>query len=87
MPWTAPDLIAGLLVEADLMGHTTHGLALLPGYLEALAAGTMAARANLWRARHRPLPDLDGRRPPGVDRASRSARREEDGLRAPAAAP
>ena len=35
-------LIGELLVEADLMGHTTHGLALLPGYLDELAAGTMS---------------------------------------------
>ena len=32
------------------MGHTTHGLALLPGYLDELAAGTMARcrRAARW---------------------------------------
>ena len=36
-------LIGELLVEADLMGHTTHGLALLPGYLDELRAGTMAS--------------------------------------------
>ena len=28
--------VADVLVEADLMGHTTHGLALLPGYLGEL---------------------------------------------------
>ena len=39
-------LIGELLVEADLMGHTTHGLALLPGYLRELAAGTMSAAGN-----------------------------------------
>jgi len=30
------------LVEADLMGHTTHGLAQIPGYLEEIEAGLMA---------------------------------------------
>ena len=33
---------AELLVEADLMGHTTHGLALGPAYLGCLADGRMA---------------------------------------------
>lgn len=30
---------AGLLVEADMMGHDTHGLALLPSYVAAVAKG------------------------------------------------
>ena len=34
---------ARLLIEADLLGHSTHGMALLPGYLKALAEGTMLA--------------------------------------------
>ncbi|TFZ07950.1 Ldh family oxidoreductase [Ramlibacter humi] len=33
--------VAGVLVEGDLMGHTTHGLALLAPYLRELEAGTM----------------------------------------------
>jgi LDH2 family malate/lactate/ureidoglycolate dehydrogenase len=33
--------MAQLLVEADLLGHTTHGLALAPGYLKEIANGTM----------------------------------------------
>lgn len=33
--------VADLLVMADAMGHDTHGLQLLPRYLDALAAGTM----------------------------------------------
>lgn len=32
---------AGILVEGDLLGHTTHGLALMPAYLDAAKAGTM----------------------------------------------
>ena len=34
---------ARILVEADLLGHSTHGLALLPGYLKALGDKTMLA--------------------------------------------
>jgi LDH2 family malate/lactate/ureidoglycolate dehydrogenase len=33
--------VAEILVEADLLGHDTHGLALLAGYLGELASGTM----------------------------------------------
>ena len=36
-----PGLVAELLVEADLMGHTTHGLALAAGYLEDIENGGM----------------------------------------------
>jgi len=37
------DDLAGILVEGDLMGHTTHGLALLGPYLKSLEDGTMSA--------------------------------------------
>jgi len=37
------DLVGGLLVEADLLDHTTHGLQLAPAYLDALQNGGMAA--------------------------------------------
>ena len=37
------DTHARVLLEADLMGHTTHGLALLGGYLSSLEAGRYAA--------------------------------------------
>jgi LDH2 family malate/lactate/ureidoglycolate dehydrogenase len=33
--------VASVLLDGDLMGHTTHGLQLLPGYLDALAGGGM----------------------------------------------
>ncbi len=33
--------VARYLVEADLMGHTTHGLALAPWYLDSIAEGVM----------------------------------------------
>jgi L-lactate dehydrogenase len=35
--------VAAVLVDGDLMGHTTHGLALLPAYLQQLADGAMRA--------------------------------------------
>jgi L-lactate dehydrogenase len=35
------EVTANILVEGDLLGHTTHGLALLPAYLDAAIAGTM----------------------------------------------
>ena len=34
--------VAWVLVESDVIGHTTHGLALVPTYLAALRQGTMA---------------------------------------------
>ena len=33
--------VATILVDGDLMGHSTHGLALLAGYLGELDKGTM----------------------------------------------
>ena len=38
--------VAEVLVEGDLMGHDTHGLALLTPYLDALASGDMAAEGE-----------------------------------------
>ena len=34
--------VSRLLLEADMMGHTTHGLGLVPGYLDQIAAGQMS---------------------------------------------
>jgi len=34
--------VADVLIEADMMGHATHGLALVPIYLQALESGAMA---------------------------------------------
>ncbi|MEY4940213.1 MAG: hypothetical protein RIQ93_1948, partial [Verrucomicrobiota bacterium] len=33
--------VAEILVEGDLLGHDTHGLALLPAYLTEIEKGTM----------------------------------------------
>jgi LDH2 family malate/lactate/ureidoglycolate dehydrogenase len=62
-----PATIAAGLVEADLLGHTTHGLHLAAGYLRELESGAMTSRGE---------PDVvvdrggavtwDGRRLPGV---------------------
>jgi LDH2 family malate/lactate/ureidoglycolate dehydrogenase len=41
-----PQVIAELLVEADLMGHTTHGLQLAGGYLDEIAKGSMKAAGD-----------------------------------------
>jgi LDH2 family malate/lactate/ureidoglycolate dehydrogenase len=35
------DVVAEVLVEGDLLGHTTHGLALLPAYLAEIEKGAM----------------------------------------------
>lgn len=65
----APDraeVVADVLVEGDLLGHDTHGLAQLPGYLGALAAGTMAAAGEPSTASDRGAAILwDGQRLPG----------------------
>lgn len=38
--------VAEILVEGDLMGHSTHGLKLLPAYLEDLESGKMRATGS-----------------------------------------
>ena len=43
LPDEPSEAVARGLVEADLYGHTTHGLALLADYVDEIAAGTMAA--------------------------------------------
>lgn len=46
MEATKASATAALLVEADLLGHTTHGLQLLAPYLRALDTGDMAGRGQ-----------------------------------------
>ena len=41
-----PDVVAEGLLESDLLGHTTHGLALAPRYLKEIASGSMATRGE-----------------------------------------
>ena len=61
--------VAEVLVEGDLLGHTTHGLALLPAYLDEIAGGRMTpagepailsdrGAAALWDGRRLPGPFL-----------------------------
>ena len=38
--------VAEVLLEGDLLGHTTHGLALLPLYLKALEENSMAKQGE-----------------------------------------
>ena len=58
--------VAEVLVEGDLMGHNTHGLALLPGYLGELQSGAMEKLgAPVVLADHPAAVTWDGRRLPG----------------------
>jgi L-lactate dehydrogenase len=65
LPRGPAEAVARGLVEADLYGHTTHGLALLPEYIADLRSGAMAREgepavvadagaAVLWDARYLP---------------------------------
>jgi LDH2 family malate/lactate/ureidoglycolate dehydrogenase len=65
LPSEAAEVVAQGLVEGDLYGHSTHGLALLPGYVEELQNGAMervgrpevvsdAGAIALWDARRLP---------------------------------
>lgn len=59
-------IVAATLVEGDMLGHTTHGLALLPGYLAALTDGSMRAAGDPEIVNDRGSTVLlDGRRLPG----------------------
>jgi LDH2 family malate/lactate/ureidoglycolate dehydrogenase len=58
---------ARLLVEADLMGHTTHGLQLLAPYIAAAEAGTLRTQGEPTVIADRPAAlTWDGNRLPGV---------------------
>src|SRR5215207_100197 len=58
--------VADILVDGDLLGHTTHGLALLPGYLGELEKGAMAGHGEPTVVHRRPAAQTwDGRRLPG----------------------
>nr|WP_272214530.1 Ldh family oxidoreductase [Marinicella sp. W31]MDC2880150.1 Ldh family oxidoreductase [Marinicella sp. W31] len=58
--------VASVLVEGDLMGHTTHGLSLLPAYLASTANGGMTLEGDPELLNERPAAALwDGRLLPG----------------------
>jgi LDH2 family malate/lactate/ureidoglycolate dehydrogenase len=62
-----PQIIGSLLVEADLLGHTTHGLQLAAPYLGELEAGKMTATGEPAVVAERGgALTWDGRRLPGV---------------------
>jgi LDH2 family malate/lactate/ureidoglycolate dehydrogenase len=67
LPTEPAAAVAAGLVEADLLGHTTHGLALLGPYLGALEAGTMERDGRPAVLTEAPAAAVwDGRRLPGV---------------------
>ncbi len=58
--------VADVLVEGDLLGHDTHGLALLAPYLAEIERGAMAVRGDIVVLNERPAALLwDGGRLPG----------------------
>ncbi|HSW19516.1 MAG TPA: Ldh family oxidoreductase [Ramlibacter sp.] len=75
------EAVATVLVDGDLMGHTTHGLALLAPYLAEIDKGNMTLDGEPQVLSSRPATQLwDGRRLPGpwlvlraLDEASRMA--------------
>ena len=59
-------VVAEVLIEGDLLGHDTHGLALLAGYLRELEAGTMTKNGTHRVVEERVASALwDGERLPG----------------------
>jgi L-lactate dehydrogenase len=59
-------VVAQTLVEGDLLGHDTHGLALLPGYLKDVEAGGMTREGDYRVVSAKPAAQLwDGMRLPG----------------------
>lgn len=87
VPAEKAQAVAAILVEGDLMGHTTHGLQLLAPYLAEIEKGGMALDGDPDVLSSRPASQLwDGRRLPGpwlvlraLDEASRLARTEGTG--------
>lgn len=68
-----PVAIATGLVEADLLGHTTHGLQLAAAYLKELEAGGLTATGEPAVVADRPAAvTWDGRKLPGVWLAARA---------------
>jgi LDH2 family malate/lactate/ureidoglycolate dehydrogenase len=79
-------VVAEILVEADLMGHDTHGLNLLPSYLEELQGGTMTGTGDPEILRDRgAISQWDGKWLSGVSLTARAvefavARAEQLGI-------
>src|SRR3954468_13059599 len=66
MPGDKAQSVADILVDGDLMGHTTHGLQLLPSYLREVQSGSMNVGGQP-PVVHEPPATVpwDGRRLPG----------------------
>lgn len=87
MPADKAQAVATVLVEGDLMGHTTHGLQLLAAYLADIGKGSMALEGEPQVLSSRPAAQLwDGRRLPGpwlvlraLEQASTQAREQGTG--------
>ena len=63
---TMAPTVASTLIEGDLLGHDTHGLALLPGYLKELQSGSMAGDGHYQVVNDKPATLVwDGQRLPG----------------------
>ncbi|MDB5897897.1 MAG: Ldh family oxidoreductase, partial [Ramlibacter sp.] len=66
MPDDKAAAVADILVDGDLMGHTTHGLQLLPGYLREVKSGAMEVQGGPEIINEAPAAmTWDGRRLPG----------------------
>jgi L-lactate dehydrogenase len=66
MPEDKAHDVAEILVEGDLLGHDTHGLQLLPTYLQHIEAGQMSlAGEPITLSDHGAVVNWDGRRLPG----------------------
>jgi L-lactate dehydrogenase len=66
MPADKADAVASILVEGDLMGHTTHGLQLLAPYLAEIEQGSMTLEGGPAVVADAPAAlTWDGRRLPG----------------------
>lgn len=66
MPADKAEAVADILVEGDLQGHTTHGLAQLPGYLREVESGSMRVEGDPEVVSDAPAAlTWDGRRLPG----------------------
>jgi len=66
MPADKAEGVADILVDGDLLGHTTHGLQLLPSYLREVESGAMNVQGqpHVVNETHATL-TWDGRRLPG----------------------
>lgn len=66
MPHDKAQAVAEILAEGDLLGHTTHGLQLLPSYLREVESGSMCVQGEPEVIRAAPAAlTWNGRRLPG----------------------